>query len=518
MKNITLYLIVLLLVGCSANKFAKENLSILKYKYELNTDIYKEDKLNVKLELDNLNEETITYCFPKIVPGIYGAMDFGQYINFIDVKDKRGNSLVSKKTDENCWEISNAKQIYSIEYEVDDTWEEFDFGILKRGFYGSAASTFKEDVFVINPNCIFGYFRGYDSVPIEIVVNKPKDFYGATSLRKTASEPNQDKFKADSYHQLVDNPILYALPDTSIIQLPNIEIEVACYSTTDKPISKEIANYIKPLLVNQAKYLDNKLPVDRYTFILYHNINPDENSYVADGLEHSRSSIILLYMPMDLDIIKENVYGIASHEFFHTLMPLGIHSHEIANYDFNNPKFSRHLWLYEGTTEYFTIHMPIKNGLQNVPDFLQVIEQKITEMKAFDNTLSFTELSLNPMGLQDEYYSVYSKGALINLCLDIKLRELSNGAYGVQELVLDLIEKYGVDKSFEDENLFDEIISITGFPELRKFFDEYVIESEELPLKEMLYKVGLILEDDSISEIEQLTSAQKTLRKSWINR
>jgi len=181
MKNITLYLTLLLLAACSVNKFAEKNL------YTLNTNTYKKDKLSVKLELDNLNEATITYCFPKIVPGIYGAMDFGQYINSIDVKDKRGNSLSSKKIDENCWEISNAKhsnakQIYSIEYKVDDTWEEFDFGILKRGFYGSAASTFKEDAFVINPNCIFGYFRGYDNVPIEIVVNKPKDFYGATSL------------------------------------------------------------------------------------------------------------------------------------------------------------------------------------------------------------------------------------------------------------------------------------------------------------------------------------------------
>lgn len=518
MKNIILYLTLLLLGACSVNKFTKENLNILKYKYKLNINTYQKDKLSVKLELDNLNEETATYCFPKIVPGIYGAMDFGQYINSIDVKDKRGKSLESKKIDKNCWEISNAKQIYSIEYEVDDTWEEFDFGILKRGFYGSASSTFKEDVFVINPNCIFGYFRNYDNVPIEIVVNKPENFYAATSLKKTASNSNQDKFKANSYHQLIDNPILYSLPDTSIIQLPNIEIEVACYSTTDKPISKEIANHIKPLLINQTKYLDNKLPVDRYTFILYHNLNPDENSYVADGLEHSHSSVILLYMPMDLDIIKENVYGTASHEFFHTLMPLGIHSHEIANYDFNNPKFSRHLWLYEGMTEYFTIHMPIKNGLQSISEFTDVLENKIKEMHEFDNTLSFTELSLNPMELQDEYYNVYLKGALINLCLDIKLRELSNGEYGVQELVMDLIEKYGVDNSFEDEKLFDEIISIAGFPELRTFFDKYVIQSEELPLEKILNKVGLLFKDGLISEPDELTTAQKTLRKSWINR
>jgi hypothetical protein len=36
-----------------------------------------------------------------------------------------------------------------------------------------------------------------------------------------------------------------------------------------------------------------------------------------------------------------------SHEFFHILTPLNVHSKEIHDFDFNNPKMSALLWMYE---------------------------------------------------------------------------------------------------------------------------------------------------------------------------
>ena len=516
MKTSFTYLILIFMFGCTAGKTVENEPNISKINYELNLTDYADDKMRVNITTKGLPQKKVTFCFPKIVPGIYGAMDFGKYIDSILVKDIDNNPIETKRVDLNCWEISNANKIHQIEYVVDDTWEVFDFQ-MDRGFYKSAASTFTEDVFLINANCLFGYFKGHETRPIELVIKKPEGFYGASSLARLNTSLDQDIYRAKDYAELVDNPVLYARPDTALIKLPDIDVEVACYSTTGKKIAKEIADYIKPLLENQTNYLKGKLPVKKYTFILYHNLNSDLNSYMGDGLEHSRSALILFYMPLDINVIKNNVYGIASHEFFHTLMPLGIHSHEIANYDFNNPVFSRHLWLYEGTTEYFTIHMPIKTGVQELPEFIDVLERKIEEMKAFDNSLSFTELSLNIMDYQDQYYNVYLKGALINLCLDIKLRELSQGAYGVQDLVLDLLDRYGVDKSFEDEKLFDEIVQISGFTELKEFFDNYVVHAEKLPLKEMLFKVGFSLENNKISELKKLSREQSELRRFWIN-
>ena len=36
-----------------------------------------------------------------------------------------------------------------------------------------------------------------------------------------------------------------------------------------------------PLLESQAQYLGGELPVDKYTFLLYHNLNTEEDGYMG---------------------------------------------------------------------------------------------------------------------------------------------------------------------------------------------------------------------------------------------
>lgn len=494
--------------------FSQEVNAQITYRYETNLKDLSNDRLAVHLKISGFSEDTLTYCFPKIIPGIYGAMNFGQYISSFEVFDKKGKKLKTEQKDQNSWKIYHAAAISRVSYLVDDAWEAFD-DKMTNGFYRSAASSFSDSSFVITPNSLFGYFRGHMDHPVEVSIRKGMNLYPATSLKKTL-KLNQDLFSAKNYHQLVDNPIIYALPDTTIIKLPGISVEVACYSTSGKKISGEIAEFIRPLLLAQSRYLDDKLPVDHYTFLIYHSLAPNRNSTIGDGLEHSNSTLILLYMPLDIETIRRNIYGIASHEFFHTLMPLGLHSEEIENYDYNEPKFSKHLWLYEGMTEYFTMHMPIKTGLSTEKEFFKQIEEKINYMNRFNPKLAMTDLSLNPMEKQDQYYNVYLKGALINLCLDLKLREISGGEYGTKDLVLDLIAHYR-GKPFKDDNLFSEISIVSGFPELKEFAVKYIQGTETLPLEESLLKAGLKLENGKISEVQNPTPEQQKLRKEWLH-
>lgn len=517
MKKYFYFIFFLTFTSISSWINAQETELVYRYKVDLNN--LENDQIHVQLIVENIpkNQELI-FSMPKIVPGIYGAMDFGQYITDFKVTALDGEKLDFEKIDINSWKIDPTSTNFTLNYSVNDVWEEFDFELIP-GFYRSAASSFNKDAIIFNNNCVFGYFKGYKKSHFQINIKKPEYLYAATSLSKTKENDLTITFETNNYHELVDQPILFSRPDTTTIHLKNIEVEIACYSSSGKQISKDISEYIKPLLENQTSYLGGKLPINKYTFLIFHNLNPDENSWLGDGLEHSNSTLILLYMPLNMDVIKQNVYGIASHEFFHTLMPLGIHSHEIAEYDYNHPEMSQHLWLYEGMTEYFTIHMPIKNKLQSINEFKSVLEQKIMGMNQFDNTISFTELSVNAMAMQDQYYNVYMKGALINLCLDIKLRELSKGKYGVQNLVFELLDTYGPHRSFDDDELFDEITKICGYKEIRSFFNKYVEGSEPLPLKELLLKVGMEidLEKSTINVIESLTSDQIELRKYWIN-
>ena len=419
----------------------------------------------------------------------------------------------------NQWQINKGDQIASIAYDVDDGWEVFDLDV-KADFYNSASCSFNEQSFILNNNCLFGYFDQLTKHPINIEIKRPTALYAATQLPKKAFE-TYDQFTVSDYHALVDNPILYSEPDTAHFNIDDVHVEVACFSTSSEKISSEIAAYIQPLLANQKAYLGGKLPVEDYTFLIYHNLNPDKNSYIGDGLEHSNSTLILLYMALDLKLIKENVYGIASHEFFHTIMPLALHSFEIENYNFNGPKLSKHLWLYEGMTEYYTIHMPIFNGIQTQKQFVKEVEQKIADMQQFKDGLPLTTLSLNAMDRQDQYYNVYLRGTLVNLCLDIYLKSETKGAFGVKSLVTKLLQKYGPDRPFEDEALFAEIATLCDAHQVdvRTFFADYIENNKPLPLAEMFDKVGYNY-DTSTRKIKVKADAnadQLAARKWWIN-
>lgn len=501
--------------------FALSNFSVLgqmkiqKYRFKVDLTEVKNDQLMVELRTPRIKQSTIVYYIPKIVPGIYGKLDFGQYVSDFQALTAGGKKLKVERIEKNGWKIYNAQRLFRITYKVDDGFESHsDLG--KR--YNSAGSNFtKNEVFVINHNCLFGYFDGMTKLPIQLTFNKPKGFYGATSMDATQRAAHQDVFLMKDYRSLVDAPLMYSQPDTVTMKVANAKVMVAVHSKTGKKYAKGIAASLKSLLEAQKNYLGGNLPVDHYTFIISHGVGK-ANSIVADALEHSYSSLYLFAATNDeLDPIASLVRKIASHEFFHIITPLNIHSEEIENYDFNHPKMSKHLWLYEGMTEYATMHMPIKQKIQGISEFFRVVRQKIVDSRRFNNHLSFTQMSKNILQQSNQYYNVYLKGALIGMCLDIRLRELSKGKYGTQNLMQDLAKKYGKHTPFKDEELITEITKMT-YPEIRHFFTDYVMNAKALPIKEYLFKVGIEYDpkDDHFRPVKNVTPQQKKLRKSWI--
>ena len=146
-----------------------------------------------------------------------------------------------------------------------------------------------------------------------------------------------------------------------------------------------------------------------------------------------------------------------------------------------------------------------------------MLENKAEGMSYFDQALPLTTLSRDVLAHQSQYRNVYLRGALFNLCLDIKLRELSGRKMGTQQLVQQQLRRYGPHTPFADDQLFDVLTRLT-YPELRTFFRQYLEEGRPLPLAETLAKVGLIYQpkDFKISVVAHPTPAQLALRRAWI--
>jgi predicted metalloprotease with PDZ domain len=474
------YLLVLTLI-IGVQTFAQD-----KYRYEVNLNNVKDDKVTVTLKTPKTKNKVANFIFPKIIPGTYKISDYGRFISNLVALDQSGKSLPVKKTSDNTWRISNADKLATIRYEVDDTWD------TESGdnIYPMAGTNIEEGKnFTVNTPGFFGHFEDIRNIPVELRFERPLNFYAATALIPRSADAT-DEFVVDNIDELYDSPIMFSVPDTTTIRVANTDVLVAVYSPKKLVQSKFIAQLMTNMLNATAKYLGGRLPVDKYAFLFY--FNGEQRAFKLPGaLEHNTSSFYSL-PELPQQTLAANIMDITAHEFFHIVSPLTISSKEIKEFNFTKAVLSKHLWLYEGSTEYASDHAQVKYGLNTVSEFLDKLAQKIKNTKTvYNDKIPFTELSVQAAGRhQDQFGNVYEKGAIISACLDLYLLHLSNGAYDLAKLKHDLSIKFGRKSAFEDNQLFDIITEMT-YPPVREFFRKYVENNTPIPYETFFGYAGI---------------------------
>lgn len=466
----------------------------LGYRVEIDVKNIVGNHVEVKIFPPKITADTLVYNVPKIVPGTYSISDFGRYIEDLKAIDKSGKFLDVRKLDDNRWAIANASQMQRLEYRVSSTFDDYSSGIFEPA--GTKIDSGK--VVLLNPYGFVGYFDGLKNTPFAVSVTKPVNFYGETSLPRISGNDTTDVFAAKDYFQLHDCPILYCEPDTTSMMVGKTRIAFSVYSPGEKMSSTDVLETVEDLFPAAARYLGGTLPVDQYTILVYLMSGPSMSGGMG-ALEHNTSTVFVL-PDVPIGILGQTIKDVTAHEFFHIVTPLSIHSEQIADYDFMNPQMSEHLWFYEGCTEYAAQHVQVKEGLMPMKEFLTVMRNKIISSGGYDTGIAFTEVSKKVLAEHESQYgNVYEKGALIGMALDLKLRKLSEGDYGIQDLMHDLAAEYGVDKPFVDTTLFSEIGRVSGYPEATTFLELYVGSPEPLPYEELLGYAGIMFRD-SITE------------------
>ncbi len=459
--------------------------------HQLHFDLLHMDDARVAVRLSppaGFGPDTAVYNMPKIVPGTYSISDFGRFVEDFAAISRKGDTLVSLRLDTNRWAIPQGAEIDHLYYRVRGSFSEpMGGGIFEPG--GTNIEPGKN--VVLNAFGFVGYFDGTKDKPYEVAITRPDDWYGATSLNRKGAEGQKDLFSAKDYFELHDCPILYARPDTSSRKVANATIEVAVYSPNGTATSAEVMAQVIDIFEASAKYLGGQLPVERYSILLYFTA-PDNFRMGYGALEHNTSTVFVLPEAPVADLAK-TIKEVTAHEFFHIVTPLNIHSEHIHDYDFVNPKMSAHLWLYEGCTEYAAQHVQVKEGLVPIDEFLSAMRGKMLTAARFRSDVPFTDISRGALDTyKSQYPNVYQQGALIGMALDLKLRQLSEGAYGIQNLMADLSTEYGQHRPFRDDSLFSEMARVSGFPEIEVFLETHVAGTEPLPFAALLAPFGVL--------------------------
>jgi predicted metalloprotease with PDZ domain len=482
------YFLLLLMLSYFPSRAQKEEVDN-RYHFTIDLVHPHQNRVQVVLKTPRIAKENIIFQFPKVIPGMYAVDDFGRYIENLKAFNAKGQSLPVKRLDENSWTIHHANQLSRIVYDVSGSFADT---VTNEVVFEPGGSDIEPGkVFVINNHCFLGYFENMKNIPFEISILHVPGIYGSTALRDQDSSAVRDFFMAESYNRIVDNPFMYNKPDTTTIDVGETQVLISVYSPRKKLSAAFLAGKLDTLLRAQTKYLGGKLPVNRYAFMVYLDDKPGVSG-LQGALEHSYCSFYY-FSETDSNSLAHLFVSAAAHEFFHIITPLSVHSEEIQYFNFQHPKMSEHLWLYEGTTEYHARMVQEKYGLITAEQLLQTFSDMITISKTrYNDTLALTTVSKGVLDkYQNQFPNFYLKGALAAMCLDIKLLELSDGKYGLMNLIQALSARYGKNKPFKDEELFNTIGSLSN-PEIKDFLKYYVAGNYSLPLANIFDLVGVL--------------------------
>ncbi|WP_443093552.1 M61 family metallopeptidase [Hyunsoonleella pacifica] len=488
------------LFSCGSGKNKVNDLAInLPIDSHIDLSKVTEDKAPVIINPGRFTVETVTYRLPRVIQGTYSVSDFGKYVDDFKAIDYDGNEMIVNKIDKNSWTIENAKSLDKIRYYVNDTYDiETKGGIGGEQPFSPSGTNIEPENYVLNLHGFIGYFDELKNNQYKLDVVAPANFVRTSALQNIASKASEDgkytttSYLAPRYFDITDNPMMYGNLDVEEFQVGDIKIVLSVYSPNKVHSVASLKETIFKMMKAQKAYLGDINATPRYDIYLYLSEGKEDSPKGFGALEHHTSTVVVLPESMDEAALAESMIDVVSHEFFHIVTPLSVHSEDVHYFDYNNPTFSKHLWMYEGVTEYFATLFQIDQDIVEKEDFYNKIMGKIEASKRYNDAMSFTIMSENVLkdSYKDQYINVYQKGALIGMCIDILMREASNGNRGILSLMKELSNKYGKNKPFEDDKLIAEIIEMT-YPSVGEFLNTHVVGDLPINYDAFFEKVGL---------------------------
>jgi len=473
--------------------------------YEINLKDRSGDTFKVRMFLSGLTNDNDIFQFPATVPGTYSIADYGRFVSKFKVFDENYHEISVENTSTNQWRISSPSDAYVIEYEIFETWDTL---VSSNKIYKMAGTSIEEDHVLLNTFAVLGYPTGLKKRKFILDIDYPFSWKFGTSLEQTI----EGYFTAEDYDKLVDSPILFGDISIANTQIDITDINVFTYSKSNQILSSQILTDVEQVLLDAKQFL-NGLPVNRYSFI-YHF---EDRS--AGALEHSFSSVYVLQEVPYTPGYGQWLRSIAAHEFFHIVTPLNIHSEIIGDFNFAVPTPSEHLWLYEGVTEWASDMMQFRNQSMDLNTLFVQFSGKIeVDNLYFDKSYSLSDISLTsytPAG-NAQFSNIYNRGAMVSALLDIRLLELSNGTKGLREVIIELMNRYGPNNSFSENNFFNMLTTMT-YPEINTFIQSYIRGTEVLPIADYFNKLGILYNKDNntFSLLQNPTVIQQLLFDKW---
>lgn len=433
---------------------------------------------------------------PDWIPGSYMIRDFARNLSALKACDGAQQAVVVTALDKSSWLCAPCQGPLTLSYEV------YAWDLSVRTAHLDQTHAY------FNGTSLFLAVHGQEQSPVTVALSCPEQVGGdwrvATTLpRAGAAALGFGLYGADNYDALIDHPVemgTFAYAEFTACGVPHAVAVTGRQSADLDRLCRDLTRICEA----QIRFFGEPAPFSQYLF----QVMTVGQGY--GGLEH-RSSTSLLCSRDDLPGSNEpaanpgeryrGFLGLCSHEYFHSWNVKRLKPVEFVACDLRREVHSELLWFFEGVTSYYDDLFLVRTGLISPASYLELLAQQITrhlrtpgreqQTVAASSFDAWTKYYKSDENTPNAVVSYYVKGALVALCLDLMLRQLSGQRYSLDDLMRILWLRHGLPGTGISEATIRAAAAELVGDTLTDFWQLALHSCEELPWQSLLAGAGL---------------------------
>jgi predicted metalloprotease with PDZ domain len=438
--------------------------------------------IEVEAEYPTHAQSQIDLTMAVWTPGSYLVREYSRNVENVTARTAAGKAVTVSKTQKNHWRVTTggaasvivSYRVYCREMGVRSNWVEDAFAML------NGAPTFIT-------------LADLARRPHDVRLELPAAWKTSMTGMPPVNDATPHHYRAPDFDTLVDSPIVAGNPAVFDFEVDGKKHYLVNTPATESFDGRRAAADIRKIVEQDRKFW-GALPYDKY---LYLNMITESGG----GLEHKNSQLI---MNNRWATRTRKGYlsflSLVSHEYFHAWNVKRLRPVELGPFDYEHEVYTKNLWISEGLTDYYGDVQLRRTGVSTEEEFLDVLSDAIEQLQttpgrlvqpveqaSFDAWIKAYRPDENSPNVSISYYT---KGEILGLVLDAKIRRATNGQKSLDDVMRLAFQRFSGEKGFTPQDFRNVTREIAG-ADFGDWFVKALETTEEVDYKEVLDWYGL---------------------------
>jgi predicted metalloprotease with PDZ domain len=409
--------------------------------YRLSTDPVLPHYIAIEARLTDIKTPEVELQLPAWRPGRYELQQFAKNIQRFTIVDGAGQPLPFRKITKDRWLVqTNGATELTAYYNY--------YSLLPTPHQLNAGSSFISDTLLyVNPVNLCLYAEGRIGESCTLSLEIPNSWTIACGLKQSDAKT----LVAADFYELVDCPLIAA----PVIQHIPFEVKGVQFHIWIQGGRRSDGNPTfdgQRIIQDFSRFAEKQIELyGEFPEQDYHFLTLILPVPYYHGVEHRNSTVLVLGPNDEGEGLHQDLLGVSSHELFHAWNIIRIRPTELLPYDFTQENYFPTCFVAEGVTTYYGDLMLRQSGVFTDEAYLK--ELQVLFKRHFENNgrafQSLVESSWDlwldgyDKGVPDRKVSVYHKGAIAALILDLHIRKLTNHSRSLDDVMHIMWERFG---------------------------------------------------------------------------